>query len=273
LNPAPRLKLVTYTAAVTSQDGGALTGSVVFQDGGSPVATEPLASNQAVYNTAYGKGVSHAITATYSGDLHNLGSTSETLIEYISTVVTKTVLTTSLSPSNVGQPVTFTATVTPRKGAIPDGELVTFYDGTTTLGSVALAGGTAAFTTSALSAKIHTIKATYAGDATFEPSTGIVHQLVNAYPTTTTLTSSPNPSQSGQAVTFTATVTSAGPAPTGKVKFLDGATTLGSATLSGGVAKLTKSNLTVGTHPITAQYLGDAASDKSTSAVVNQVVQ
>jgi hypothetical protein len=57
------------------------------------------------------------------------------------------------------------------------------------------------------------------------------------------------------------------------VKFLDGATGIGSATLSGGVAKLTKSTLVMGTHPITAQYLGDAASYTSTSSVVNQVVQ
>jgi hypothetical protein len=57
------------------------------------------------------------------------------------------------------------------------------------------------------------------------------------------------------------------------VKFLDGTLAIGSATLSGGVAKLTKSTLAVGTHPITAQYLGDAVSAKSTSSVVNQVVQ
>jgi hypothetical protein len=108
------------------------------------------------------------------------------------------------------------------------------------------------------------------GDGTFQG------QLVtNHYETSTTLTSTPNPSTVGQPVIFTATVASAGPdLPTGKVKFLDGGiTSIGSATLSGGVAKLTKSTLVVGTHPITAQYLGDAASYTSTSSVVNQVVQ
>jgi hypothetical protein len=54
---------------------------------------------------------------------------------------------------------------------------------------------------------------------------------------------------------------------------MDGTLALGSMTLSGGVAKLTKSTLAVGTHPITAQYLGDAVSGKSTSAVLNQVVK
>jgi hypothetical protein len=272
-NPAPVHKTITYTATVSGQYGGAATGTMTFQDGGATIATVPLASNQAAYSIAYGKGGSHAITATYSGDARNAGSTSGTLTEYISSVASKTVVTTSGSPSFVGQPVTFTATVTSTTGTIPDGELVTFYDGTTTLGSVALAGGTAAFTTSALSAKTHTVKATYIGDATFKPSTGFVTQVVNKYTTTTTLTSSPNPSQFGQAVTFTAHVTGTGPAPTGKVKFLDGTTSIGSAALSGGVAKLTKSTLAVGTHPITAEYLSDAFSAKSTSAVVNQAVQ
>jgi hypothetical protein len=55
--------------------------------------------------------------------------------------------------------------------------------------------------------------------------------------------------------------------------FLDGTLAIGSATLSGGVAKLTKSSLAVGTHPITAHYNADANSSTSTSAVVNQVVQ
>jgi hypothetical protein len=121
--------------------------------------------------------------------------------------------------------------------------------------------------------KTHTIRATYAGDAIFQSSTGSVTQVVEGYPTTTALSSSPNPSQSGQAVTFTVQVSSSGPVPTGKVKFLDGTTTIGSAALSGGLAKFTSSTLAVGTHPITAEYLGDAVSDKSTSPVVNQVVQ
>jgi hypothetical protein len=74
--------------------------------------------------------------------------------------------------------------------------------------------------------------------------------------------------------TLTATVIPSGPhAPTGTVKFFDGTVGIGSATLSGGVGKLTKSTLAVGTHSITAQYLGDSFNDKSTSSVLNQVVQ
>jgi hypothetical protein len=274
-NPAVIREVVTYTATVVSQYGGVATGTVTFQDGGMTIATVTMVGNQAAYSTKYSSPSSHSITATYSGDTNNIGSMSSVLAEQINRgFPSKTTLSTSGSPSLVGQLVTFTATVTSSHGSIPDGELVTFYDGMAAIGTGTTASGVTTFTTSSLTAKTHTIKAAYAGDAIFQASSGAVTQVVNKYSTATTLTSSLNPSQSGQAVTFTAQVTSSGSAsPTGKVKFMDGASTLGLATLNGGVAKITKSTLAVGTHPITAQYLGDAACDKSTSPVVNQVVQ
>lgn len=151
---------------------------------------------------------------------------------------------------------------------------MTFYDGTTVIGTGATASGIATLTTSSLTGKMHGIKATYAGDANFVPSSGLVKQVVNKYSTMTTLASSLNPSQFGQSVTFTATVIPSGPyAPAARVRFFDGTVGIGSATLSGGVAKLTKSTLAIATHPITAQYLGDSFNDKSKSPVLNQMVQ
>jgi hypothetical protein len=277
LDPANIKQVVTYTAMVASQFGGTLSGTVTFEDGSGAVATVTLANNQAAYSTSYtGKQIGlHPITATYWGAFRvNEGSQSAALAEYVRSALSKTVVTTSGSPSFVGQPVTITATVTSHHGPIPEGELVTFHEGTTALGSVALVSGTAAYTTSALSAKTHMIKATYAGDATFEPSTGWVTQVVDNYPTTTALGSSSNPPTYGQTVTFTATVTPTAAYPlTGKVWFKDGTTGIGTVTLSGGVATLIKSKLAVGTHPITAQYLGNSANARSTSAVLNQVVQ
>jgi len=91
-----------------------------------------------------------------------------------------------------------------------------------------------------------------------------------------TLISSPNPSTTGEPVTFTATVTSFGRTgvPTGKVAFRDSTdgTNLGVRTLnSSGVAKLTTSSLMTGTHVITAVYGGDDWSGPS-EAKVTQVV-
>jgi hypothetical protein len=92
-------------------------------------------------------------------------------------------------------------------------------------------------------------------------------------PPLTTLTSSLNPSIYGQKVTFTATVTSPGPTPTGKVNFTWDRFTIGSAILNNsGVATLTKSNLNADTYPLTAVYAGDVNNLGSTSSVVNQVI-
>lgn len=94
------------------------------------------------------------------------------------------------------------------------------------------------------------------------------------FESTTTLTSSLNPSTSGQTVTFTATVTGEFEAtPVGTVTFQEGAVTLGTGNLDGdGKATFATSTLTVGTHTITATYAGDAAFDVSTSSPLSQVV-
>jgi hypothetical protein len=182
VNPVYVNHIVTYTATVAGQSGGTLSGTMTFQDGSATIATVAVANNQAAYSTKYKRkqaGV-HAITAAYSGALQNAeGSLSATLPErVIAGIVSETAVTTSGSPSHVGQPVTFTATVTSKRGPIPDGELVTFYDGRTEMGTGTTASGLATYTTSSLTAKTHTIKATYAGDETFEPSTGSVKQVV-----------------------------------------------------------------------------------------------
>ena len=106
------------------------------------------------------------------------------------------------------------------------------------------------------------------------PNGGVGVLLNNTFWTTTTaLTSTPNPSVQGQRVTLTATVTTQGSiAPTGKVLFKNGISTIGSATLIGGVATLAKTNLPVGTLSLTAKYQGDVNSAKSTSPGLVQVV-
>lgn len=69
----------------------------------------------------------------------------------------------------------------------------------------------------------------------------------------------------GQSVTFTATVTSSGPAPTGTVTFLDGSTPIGTSSVSGGIATFSIDTLAVGTHAIFAVYNGDSNNNPATS--------
>ncbi|MGB9072185.1 MAG: Ig-like domain repeat protein [Terriglobales bacterium] len=74
-------------------------------------------------------------------------------------------------------------------------------------------------------------------------------------------------------VTFTATVSSPVSTPSGSVRFYDGATLLGSATLAQGVATYATSSLTVGNHSITAAYLGDSNFVAVTSSPVTETVE
>lgn len=91
--------------------------------------------------------------------------------------------------------------------------------------------------------------------------------------TGTTLTSSGNPSASGQDVTFTATVTATGGgSAAGEVSFFDNGIAIGTATLTGGQATLTTSTLGVGSHNITAVYLGGPGFEASESPTLLQVV-
>jgi uncharacterized repeat protein (TIGR03803 family) len=92
--------------------------------------------------------------------------------------------------------------------------------------------------------------------------------------TATTLSSSPNPSADGEAVTFTAVVSSgASLPPDGEtVSFMKGATVLGTGTLRSGTATFTTSTLTAGTTSVKAVYGADAYFKDSTSNVVKQKV-
>jgi hypothetical protein len=94
--------------------------------------------------------------------------------------------------------------------------------------------------------------------------------------TTTAVSSSANPSVYSQAVTFTAAVKPVPPAsgvPKGTVSFMNGSTTLGTATLNrSGIATFSSSTLAVGSASITAVYAGSAIFNGSTSPVLTQTV-
>jgi uncharacterized repeat protein (TIGR01451 family) len=91
--------------------------------------------------------------------------------------------------------------------------------------------------------------------------------------TTTAIASSANPSMFGQSVTFTATVTTASGNPGGTVNFLDGGIVLGTGILDpNGIAAFATTTLGVGSHTMTAAYIGDTTHQASTSSPLNQVV-
>lgn len=191
---------------------------------------------------------------------------------------TNTTVVADANPSVSGQAVTFTATVaaaSPGSGT-PTGS-VTFMDGSTPLGTRTLDGnGQATLTTSSLSTTTHSITVVYSGSPDFFPSTSsVLSQVVGQDGTSTSLGVDSEASFFGQMVTFTATVTADSPGsgqPTGTVTFMDGTTTLGTRTLSGGQATFSISNLAPDFHAITAIYAGDASFLTSRSANLLQGV-
>ncbi len=86
-------------------------------------------------------------------------------------ILTTTTLASSPNPSTYGQSVTFTAMVTSKDGALPDGEIVYFMKGKTVLGTGKLSGGSASFKTSTLKVGTTTVAAVYLSDASF-PNNG-----------------------------------------------------------------------------------------------------
>jgi uncharacterized repeat protein (TIGR03803 family) len=187
---------------------------------------------------------------------------------------TTTVLSPSLNPSTYGQAVTFNSVVASKVGAPPDGELVSIMKGKTVLGTGTLSDGSASFTTSSLPVGTNSVTAVYVGDPNLASSTSKpVKQVVDKATTTSVLSSSPNPSNVGQSVTFVARV-----APefsgtvTGTVSFYDGTTLLKTVGVSKGDAKYTTKTLTAGSHTITATYNGSTSFEGSSSASLTQTV-
>jgi len=274
---------VTFTATVAAAAPSTLTptGTVAFAIDGGTVATVSLnASGQATFTTSTisVSGSPHVVSATYVDGSGNYATTTATNTQTITSAPTTTTVNTSGSPSGSGQSVTFTATVTANapSTATPTGTVTFTIDGGSSTTVSLSPAGTATLTTSSLSVggSPHTITAVYnPADANFLGGSGSTSQTVkNQTATTTSLASSQNPSQFGQLVTFTATVTGSG-TPTGTVTFKDGAAVIGTGSLNGsGVATFSTSTLSVGSHSITATYNGDTFDLASTSAVLTQSV-
>jgi Big-like domain-containing protein len=142
---------------------GPLPDGVSFTDNGNGTAT--LAGIPALGTVG-----NFLFTVTAHNDAGSDATQSFALT--VAKAATSIALVSDPGPSVFGQPVTFTATVHPSvPGITSGGGTVTFYDGTTLLGTGTVTGETARFTTSTLSRGIHSITAAYDGDANLLGST------------------------------------------------------------------------------------------------------
>jgi hypothetical protein len=265
---------VTFTAVVASA-GGTPSGQVTFQVDGTPQAPVTLdGSGQATLTTSSLAPGSHTIVASYLGDPAfgpSMGSAGET----VNLATTTTIVGSSGTPSQLGDMVTFTATVAaaaPGAG-LPTGSVTFQIDGTPQT-AITLTGGSAALTTGALPPGMHSIIATYSGDMNFLTSASApTLQVVLSAATTTTVTSSGSPTVFGQNVVFTVTVAGTGGTPTGMVAIVIDGTPASSVALAGGQATVATSILPPGMHTVQAVYGGDGVHATSSGSVVQIVGQ
>ncbi len=221
-----------------------------------------------------GDGKRDLVVANYCSDKNCITGSVGVLMRAYST---STTLVSSLNPSTYGQKVTLTARVTTSAPAPPTGTVVfmqKYFTETSTVGTAALtSGGVATLTTSNLNAYSYQMLAAYRGDINNLSSTSeVLVQTVLQTTSAAALTSSLNPSRVGQAITFTAIITSPTVIPTGPVTFTLGQTTLGTIQLRGGKATFTTSSLPPGSSVVKVTYDGDSNIARS-SAALTQVVQ
>jgi hypothetical protein len=261
LNPSPFNQAVTFTATLPANTSGTVT----FTDGATVLNTVNLVGGVASLTTSTLPAGSDLITATYNGDTNNNKATAS-LTQTVNKATPALTVVSAPNPSNFGATVIITTTL-----PIGTTGTVTVTSGGLTLvsGPISATTGVAIVTTTALPVGNDSITSTYAGDSNNNGAIGTTSQTVTKAAPTVLLTSSLNPSTINQSVTFTATLPATA---SGAITFLDGSTTLGSGTISGGAASFTTSTLTVGVHNITATYSGDTNYNSATSTVLLQTV-
>ena len=151
-------------------------------NGTRQVASLKFNSGTAQANGTYG---STASTATNKNDTYFAGTGTVTVGPLAAVTTTALALTSGSTPSPIGTALTFTATVT---GSVPTGS-VTFFAGSTTLGTSSLNGSSqASLTTTTLPIGSYQITARYNSDVNNQTSTSaaLAIQITNAIPDTPT---------------------------------------------------------------------------------------
>jgi M6 family metalloprotease-like protein len=254
---------VQFTATVSPTSA---KGTVQFVDGSKSLGTGTLKSGAATLSVSALSAGTHSVSAVYSGDASDSSSTSNARTVTVAQATASITIASSTNPSLVGAAVKFTANVSPDAAT----GTVQFSADSRVLGTATLSGGVASLTTSTLAADTYSITAVFSGDVDYSTATSsVLQQRVDKSATTTSMTSSVNPSNRGQSVTFTASVSPA--SATGTIQFLDGSAVLSTVNVSAGKAAWTMKP-SFGNHYLKAVYSGDPADQGSTSATLKQDV-
>jgi hypothetical protein len=269
---------ITITATVSGclQGNGSITFSSAGFSGTSaiPTATVPLSGRTAstTFSPAYSTNA-YAFRSTLTGDGIGTNGTyvdGSFVVHYNSIV---TILNAIPNPVGTGEATNINLQIGSNHppGTAMAGN-VTVYNGATQIGTfyvdeIALPYQIPQYIAPSTPGT-YPITATFGGDNYHYPGTSAVYNLVVLPSTTTTVSANPTTISVGQTTILTAQVTSTAGTPTGTVSFYDGATLLGTGTLSGGQATFSATTLSAGARQIKAVYTGSAGFAASTSSVV-----
>ncbi len=310
LNPTTNIQHgttpVTFNITVAPQTGtGTPTGdvSLIAQVGIDatpfPCTAATLVNGSSSGTTELLPGGTYTVIAHYEGDGTFLPSNSSSVQVTVTPESSSTVIAafqgslqspTPFASGPYGSPFAVSATVSGQSGqGTPTGNVEFTMDGSpvSTIFFPTLSSGGEAVLPSGYvfpAPGQHSITAKYNGDISFNPSTSnTINIAITTASTQTSIQSSSSVVAAGQSVMLTATVSanSGGNAPTGTVKFFSGQTQIGTATFSSSqssqgtaqaTAVLSTSQLPFGQDSITAQYVGDANYQGSTSPAISVTV-
>ncbi len=276
---------------VGNSHNGFPSGNVTFNDNNqalNPSLTLPLNSQGNALPTnpifTFTAG-SHSLSANYAGDASFNASASTTpatfTITRAFTIANPPYIATGAVP--FGSPTNISAMVTAESCGNPPTGTITFFTGTTQLGtpqsvqtsllSPCDVEATASINTTGLTLGLNSVTEKYSGDTNYSGAVSVGTSVDAQIVTTTTISTSSASFQQGQSVTFTVNVApnqTGGPGPTGTVRFST-VVALPTAQLVNGQAQITTTALTAGDYTVSAVYNGDTNYSGSSGSVPVQV--
>jgi len=282
---------ITVTVTISAANPGATppTGTVNVTLDGISQGYASLSTNNSVTSaqlsvTIPGGASTYTLQGIYGGDANYDQSTSSVLTLTLTKGTTTTTLTASPSIVSSTTPETLTATVAAAASSSGNSSTitgsVTFYDGTTAVGTSPVSGGTAVLAGVVLSATTtHSLTAVYSGDVSWNGSTSPVVVLVGPSATTTVITPATLTPTAGSTLSVTGVVTGATTetsAPSGTLSVTVDGLQAGVTSVSGSgnrsTGQVTLSSIAPGTHTLAGIYSGDTNYSASTSAGVTITV-
>lgn len=174
-NPSVYGQSVTFTATVTSSSGTVNKGTVTFTSGSTTLCSAVSVSSGAAQCTTSTLSVgSNGVVGAYTGRGSFASSTSASFSQTVAKAASSTTVAAQPNPAVTGSPVVFTATVTATApGAGTPTGIVTFENGSATLGTGTLVAGVATYTASSsqLQPGTDSVTGVYSGDTNFSAST------------------------------------------------------------------------------------------------------